>query len=325
MAKGRLINKRIWKSETLMDLTPTQLLLWIGLITTADDQGRGRAHPGLVRSEVFPVRDIGWDEIATTMQRFAEMGMLILYTDGTTSLYQIANWWDEKYQGGMAWARPSEYPAPDGWIDRIRYRQGNSVVKQNWDADVLTEDSGIDDGELTVSPSRDHGEPALEPAPNDNDNMNDNMNDNTNTQNHGAPAPDMPDDGPDKTTKDAVRGALEDYFAQVTGIPKPDTSNDKARRSAGTRWWSPLRSLAEVCDWDVEIAKHLTDSVVGYMRTRGLTITAPKSIQSIATAAYTGNAPDVGFKRELPKKPKKRVVRVVDSETGEVVEREAIV
>ena len=32
----------------------------------------------------------------------------------------------------MAYARSSKYPAPEGWIDRIRYRKGDLWIKDHW-------------------------------------------------------------------------------------------------------------------------------------------------------------------------------------------------
>ena len=46
-------------------------------------------------------------------------------------MIQIVNWW--KHQT-PSWASPSNYPAPDGWVDREKYHAaGNKVATTNWD------------------------------------------------------------------------------------------------------------------------------------------------------------------------------------------------
>ena len=129
MARRRMIHTRIWRSEKLIELSLRERLLWIGLITNADDQGRGRAHPGLVRSDIFPLEDVPLTEITQALLTFEDQDMLILYEAGGRPLYQVTNWWE--YQGAMTWAWPSDYPAPMGWTDRIHYRQGNNVKEEN--------------------------------------------------------------------------------------------------------------------------------------------------------------------------------------------------
>ena len=58
MPTRRMIDPEIWQSETIAALTRDQRLLFIGLFSNADDQGRLRAHPALIRSLVFPYDDI---------------------------------------------------------------------------------------------------------------------------------------------------------------------------------------------------------------------------------------------------------------------------
>jgi len=207
MAKGRIINKCIWKSEKLVQLDPRQRLLWIGLITTADDQGRGRAHPGLVRSEIFPLEDVEWGVIEDSMRLFAEMEMIILYEADDKQLYQILNWWNEQYQGALRWAWPSEYPAPPNWQDRVRHREGNTVTEHGWDRtgglmesqpqpqpaqDEAEVEGERSHGGPTVVPPRSHGEPTVSPAPNGNGNINGNENTNGSSTTAGAGAREPP-------------------------------------------------------------------------------------------------------------------------------------
>ena len=132
MTKRRMIHDCLWKSEGLAELTIRQRLLWVGLITTSDDQGRGKAHPHLIRSTIFPFDTISPTEIQDDLQAIADEEMVILYSVKGKAYYQIVNWWE--YQQPQ-WAYPSEYPAPEGWQNRLRYRQDGHVLTDNWKPD----------------------------------------------------------------------------------------------------------------------------------------------------------------------------------------------
>jgi hypothetical protein len=165
----RMIDTKVWKSMQVASLNLRQRLLWMGLITTADDQGRGEAHPGLVRGKVFPLDDFTNEELAQDIDAICELGLIILYNkDDGMPLYQIVKWWE--YQKPR-WAWPSELPAPEGWKDQERFRQGNAVRCRNWPGcEDTPDDSGTtdapDDGDndATVGPRWDHGGTKAETA-----------------------------------------------------------------------------------------------------------------------------------------------------------------
>ena len=130
MPKKRMIHDCIWSSESVGLLSMRQRVLWVGLITTADDQGRGKAHPGLLRASIFPFDIITQDELVADMERLSQEDMMTLYEVDGKLYYQIANWWE--YQS-PAWASPSKYPPPENWQDRIRYHGPNrQIITENW-------------------------------------------------------------------------------------------------------------------------------------------------------------------------------------------------
>lgn len=131
MPTTRMIDPQIWASENISKLTIRQRLLFIGLFSNADDQGRIRANPALVRSRVFPYDEIAADEIAADLKAIEDIQSIKLYADNGTAVLQILGWW--KYQHPQ-WAYPSNIAPPDGWHDRLRYRKGErQVVTSNWD------------------------------------------------------------------------------------------------------------------------------------------------------------------------------------------------
>lgn len=161
----RMIDDRVWKSLQITTLTLRQRLLWFGLITTADDQGRGEAHPGLIRAKIFPLDDFCNNELKDDIEAIAGLGLIVLYErDDGMPLYQIVNWWN--YQK-PPWAWPSKLPAPDGWQDREKYRQGNAVMASNWEGGGGFVSPELADGEAASVPESAGGEAALASEPKD--------------------------------------------------------------------------------------------------------------------------------------------------------------
>lgn len=264
MARGRLISTEIWKSEKIVKFDPLYRLQWIGLITTADDQGRGRAHPGLVRSAIFPLEDITYDTIEIGMQTFADAGLIILYEMDGKQLYQIANWWEDGHQGKMRWAWPSKHPAPEGWTDRLCYRKGNRVIKENWEecADDAEEEDDCppDNSGPTVEPPPDDSDPTGTPAPHGNGN--DENNDKLKNPESGGP-PSTPTKKPRKRTSkpkepSPAKQASQEMFSALAelcqidwhGCIEPQRKQlNQSEKLLRTRLNASPADLTEFPDW----------------------------------------------------------------------------
>ncbi len=133
MASRRMIDPAIWQSESMAELTREQRLLFIGLFSNADDQGRLRGNANLIRSIVFPFdEDIPTEQIKSDLEAIAAQGCIVMYEIEGKEFIQVVHWWD--YQSPQ-WAYPSKYPAPPGWNDRLRYRKDNRVIVCNWTPD----------------------------------------------------------------------------------------------------------------------------------------------------------------------------------------------
>jgi hypothetical protein len=159
-----MIDPAFWKSERVASLSIEHRYLFIGLIANADDQGRMKAHPALIRSAVYAYDDIQLETIEAGLQAIAQQGGIILYAAEGTQYLQIRKWWT--YQNPR-WAWPSDYPPPDGWQDRLRYRRGNEVVTVNWDSPDSEPNPAPPpvEGDLSADPERDQSGTTVEPAP----------------------------------------------------------------------------------------------------------------------------------------------------------------
>ncbi len=87
MARKRMIDPSIWTDEGMADLTPRQQLLYIGLFSNADDEGRMKASPAALRLTLptlysaVPTAEIAEDTAAVV----GAMRRLIRYeVDGRT-------------------------------------------------------------------------------------------------------------------------------------------------------------------------------------------------------------------------------------------------
>lgn len=92
------------------------------------------------------------------------------------------------------------------------------------------------------------------------------------------PQPEKPKRQP--TGQNALKAELEEYFADISGIPKPAANTKRQRSTAAVRWWNPLVEIAHLVDDDVGCAKKLIAEAVERMRADKLTCAAPQSIVS---------------------------------------------
>lgn len=143
-----MIEPAIWQSESMGSLTIRQRLMFIGMFSNADDQGRLRASAPVIRSMIFPYDDIALSEIETDLNEIKSKDFAIIYEVAGSRFAQIVNWW--RYQKHQ-WAYPSSIPKPDGWTDRLRFRQGGKVITENWDGEKsFTQKPSIDQNRIEV-------------------------------------------------------------------------------------------------------------------------------------------------------------------------------
>jgi len=57
VARIRTIKPDLWQDEDLAEVSEPALLLAIGLLNHADDEGYFKAHPGLIKAAIFPLRE----------------------------------------------------------------------------------------------------------------------------------------------------------------------------------------------------------------------------------------------------------------------------
>ena len=88
MARSRNIKPGFFTNEELADLAPLTRLLFIGLWTLADREGRLEDRPRRIKAELLPYDDCDVDEALTTLVRSASIQR---YRVGDVAVIQIVN------------------------------------------------------------------------------------------------------------------------------------------------------------------------------------------------------------------------------------------
>ena len=112
MARKRMIDPDFWSDEKLGTVTRDERFLFMGLISNADDEGRGRANSKLIKSTMFPYdEDLTSKDIETMLFNLAKLKIVILYTVDNQEFYFLPNFL--KHQN-INRPSPSKLPAPTG-------------------------------------------------------------------------------------------------------------------------------------------------------------------------------------------------------------------
>ncbi len=90
---NRIIKESICSSEKIASLSDFEFRLWVGLITQADDAGRGDARPAIIKGHVFPFRDrLSIKDIDAALQELAAKGCVSLYKVDGKPYFLFPGW-----------------------------------------------------------------------------------------------------------------------------------------------------------------------------------------------------------------------------------------
>lgn len=93
MARKRMISPEIWQSEDFSELSTLAKLVFIGLFSNADDEGRGRARAVYIKSIVLPYEEgIRVADIEKSLDEIAAHMSVIFYTHDGNEYYELTNW-----------------------------------------------------------------------------------------------------------------------------------------------------------------------------------------------------------------------------------------
>jgi len=75
----RSLKPELWQDEKIGRLSRDARLLFVGLITLADDDGRFRALPALILGHVFPYDDDALKRLEKWMAELCALGLVVRY------------------------------------------------------------------------------------------------------------------------------------------------------------------------------------------------------------------------------------------------------
>lgn len=127
-----MVHSKIWYSNQFNDLKPTERLLYIGMITHADDFGRLRGDSPYLKVQIFPYGGVSDLAVDKMRNRIAEVGLITIYSD-TEGLYVHHPNWDRYQILRKDRLKVSEFPDPP------------------------TDNCPSDDGQLTAQGKRNEG------------------------------------------------------------------------------------------------------------------------------------------------------------------------
>ena len=107
---NRIIKESAFTSERIAKLSDFAFRLWVGLITQADDTGRGDARPAIIKGRVFALRDrVSLRDIDAALHALAAGGCVSLYTVGGKPYYQFPHWAEHQRVRNVV----SKHPGPE--------------------------------------------------------------------------------------------------------------------------------------------------------------------------------------------------------------------
>jgi len=261
-----MINKKICgsvKFQNLPDDTCRLLATWI--IANLDVQGVFYGDPAMVRSAIFPRRsDVTVDEVEIYLKALEDNGLMWRY-EAKGDTWQVWPGFLEEQIGIRTDRESPEFPPPP---DEYKGQSGDDTEDCWNDAGKHTAEEKLSKEKL--SKENIHGDEKTSPDETE-----------------------KPKRKP--SAKNQTRKDLEQHFSDLTGLPVPKTDTQGQRKSAGSLWWSPIREMAELCEWNRERSMKLMDLTVAHLKKSGMTVSSPKSIVNTAKAVATGNVPGVKF------------------------------
>lgn len=93
MARKRMIDPNIWQSEDFGKLSNLAKIVFIGLFSLADDEGRGKANPMLLKSMLFPYNEkLRSADVEVALSEISRNMSTIFYSYNETWYYSLLSW-----------------------------------------------------------------------------------------------------------------------------------------------------------------------------------------------------------------------------------------
>ena len=146
MARARNIKPGFFTNDELADLPPLGRLLFIGLWTVADREGRLEDRPRRIKAEVLPYDECNVDDLLSVLEH---CGFIVRYRVDEGAYIQVLNFLKHQKPHPNE-AASSIVPIPDDFIPRCE-RLTTKVLSAQADRGMMNDDCLNDESENFVS------------------------------------------------------------------------------------------------------------------------------------------------------------------------------
>lgn len=116
MARIRSVKPDFWDDEAIGEISRDARLLFIGLITQADDEGRLKGSPKLLKGKLLAYDDVTIPEVSGWLAELAETGLVELYSVKGRPFISLPSWHKHQrisHKTDSALPSPSEADSTD--------------------------------------------------------------------------------------------------------------------------------------------------------------------------------------------------------------------
>lgn len=127
MPRIRTLKPEVWESEQVGELSYQARLVFIGLITQADDEGRLKGSPKWIKGKLFPYDDVTVDEVEGWLSEVVRQGLVNPYKADDNPYLELPNWHRHQKINRKS---QSHLPSPMGVVSRSVHGQGQAKDSQ---------------------------------------------------------------------------------------------------------------------------------------------------------------------------------------------------
>lgn len=134
LSRERFIDPRIWASEQFCRLSEPAAMMFIGIITTADDHGRRRGSSHSLKLDIFPTRPHTVDDVGRMRDELVRSGLVQHYRDedgNDVVSIPSKSWKRYQHPRWIAQSRLPEFPGTgEVTLPPVVTRQGHTASAQ---------------------------------------------------------------------------------------------------------------------------------------------------------------------------------------------------
>ncbi len=137
-ARARMLSPTISISERVNQLDLKAALLYTWMIAHADDQGRLKAKPRMLKALIVPLReDISVSDVERSLYQMQAYGLITIYYPGDAEIrvsstnldvdvVQLTAWWEHQ---ALRDPKPSKFDPPERWTDHVATQSRDAAGK----------------------------------------------------------------------------------------------------------------------------------------------------------------------------------------------------